>query len=591
MYADAQGNIVRFPSDINLKTNIQPISDALAKVLALQGVTYEFKDPTRFGEGEQIGFIAQQVEPIVPDVVSSGGDYKSVNYPVLTALLVEAIKEQQTQISSLSSVVNNLSLTDAGNLSIVPDVKTGENSYSVVDSLGQFATVVGEFTNIFVGNITAGAIHSETIFAKNINISGQSLQDYITGIVNKVIANNNTIVSPISEADEVHTHILSPLGANPQIAVALNDNSLEIRKGASGSAVAIIDNNGNASFSGSLKSNDLAVNENATISGTLYAHKIKVDEIDGPLSTNSAQYITNITNNYYATTSSQPIASISPSNQDLVGNTNYTLPTDFIPLGSTSALLTYVPTLQADTATFEQGLMSLGPTALSDTSITGQLSINGQLILSDTSINVLGGDLQLQPLQQGGVTIAGGLVKIDSNGNLTVNGNALFNNSIYANIISPLPNQDLTIVLGDKTTQDSTGSWEKSDNDSQNLLIKNASGSAVISFNSIGDLIASGSATIGKLNFSIIPKAEAISEIEVVATGSAGTTSVNPYHREITIDNPEVTKDSLIYISPVGVGSSTQQPFLLRQVPDESFTVGIKQPSANPVQFNWLIIN
>jgi hypothetical protein len=192
----------------------------------------------------------------------------------------------------------------------------------------------------------------------------------------------------------------------------------------------------------------------------------------------------------------------------------------------------------------------------------------------------LGGDLFLQPLQQGGVSIAGGRVRFDKDGNLTVDGNAVFNNGIYANIISPLPGQNLVIQLNNsQSSSESRSSME----------IKNGSGSAVLSINSIGDLIASGSATISKLNFNLIPQAQAVSEIEVVATGSAGTTFINPYHREVTIDNTLVTKSSLIYISPVGQAS--QQPFLLRQLEGQSFTVGIKLPSDKAIQFNWLIVN
>jgi hypothetical protein len=97
---DAAGNIIRTPSDANLKNNIAGISNALQKVLNLHGVTYNFKDGKRFGENRQMGFLAQELEKIVPEAVSSGGEYKSVNYQVLTALLTEAIKEQQKEIDN-----------------------------------------------------------------------------------------------------------------------------------------------------------------------------------------------------------------------------------------------------------------------------------------------------------------------------------------------------------------------------------------------------------------------------------------------------------------------------------------------------------
>jgi hypothetical protein len=95
---DASGNIIRTPSDARLKNKITPINNALSKVLRMQGVTYNFIDANRFGSNRQMGFLAQDLEKLVPEAVSSGGEYKSVNYQVLTALLTEAIKDQQKQI-------------------------------------------------------------------------------------------------------------------------------------------------------------------------------------------------------------------------------------------------------------------------------------------------------------------------------------------------------------------------------------------------------------------------------------------------------------------------------------------------------------
>ena len=95
---DAAGNIIRTPSDANLKNNIADINNPLVSVLKMHGVTYNFIDVNRFGSNRQMGFLAQELETIVPEAVSSGGEYKSVNYQVLTALLTEAVKEQQKQI-------------------------------------------------------------------------------------------------------------------------------------------------------------------------------------------------------------------------------------------------------------------------------------------------------------------------------------------------------------------------------------------------------------------------------------------------------------------------------------------------------------
>jgi hypothetical protein len=87
-------------SDARFKTNVAPIQDALAKVNALTGVSFDYRDADfkdrNFPTGHQIGFIAQEVEKVVPEVVVTNADgYKAVAYQNLTALLAQAIKEQQ----------------------------------------------------------------------------------------------------------------------------------------------------------------------------------------------------------------------------------------------------------------------------------------------------------------------------------------------------------------------------------------------------------------------------------------------------------------------------------------------------------------
>ncbi|MBK7212838.1 MAG: tail fiber domain-containing protein [Bacteroidales bacterium] len=105
---DASGNIIRTPSDARLKCGITDIDRPLEKVLKLRGVTYNFIDTQRFGTDRQMGFLAQDLEKVVPETVSSGGEYKSVNYQEITALLTEAIKEQQRIITELKDRIEVL---------------------------------------------------------------------------------------------------------------------------------------------------------------------------------------------------------------------------------------------------------------------------------------------------------------------------------------------------------------------------------------------------------------------------------------------------------------------------------------------------
>ena len=97
----ATGDITAF-SDERLKANIETIPDALEKVKALRGVTFD-KDGKR-----GLGVIAQEVEKILPEVVMDGEEYKSVAYGNIVGVLIEAVKEQQKQISELKEKIDGL---------------------------------------------------------------------------------------------------------------------------------------------------------------------------------------------------------------------------------------------------------------------------------------------------------------------------------------------------------------------------------------------------------------------------------------------------------------------------------------------------
>lgn len=97
------GILTTATSDARMKTNIRPLDASLEKVLHLQGVRFNWKSEP--DGGDRIGFIAQEVREIVPEVVYTNpvDGYLGLNYAELTALLVEAVKEQQVLIDALRS--------------------------------------------------------------------------------------------------------------------------------------------------------------------------------------------------------------------------------------------------------------------------------------------------------------------------------------------------------------------------------------------------------------------------------------------------------------------------------------------------------
>lgn len=99
----ADGTLTTATSDLRLKENVRTLQGGLEKILQMRGVTFTWKEQP--GYGTRIGFIAQEVEPILPELVftNASDGYKGVNYAEMSAVLVEAIKAQQALIETLQS--------------------------------------------------------------------------------------------------------------------------------------------------------------------------------------------------------------------------------------------------------------------------------------------------------------------------------------------------------------------------------------------------------------------------------------------------------------------------------------------------------
>lgn len=156
---DASGNVVNTASDISLKENVTRITSALDKVLNLNGVYYNWKNKESGGENRKIGFIAQEVERIAPELVYEHTDgLKSVHYKDVTALLVEAIKElvssgittNSTYLNTQTILAedNNIDLNYNGNkesalnggIRVLHGLGNDLSSDMVIDSNGNWVT-------------------------------------------------------------------------------------------------------------------------------------------------------------------------------------------------------------------------------------------------------------------------------------------------------------------------------------------------------------------------------------------------------------------------------------------------------------------
>jgi hypothetical protein len=114
----ATGNITAYSSsDIRWKENILRIDSALDKIQKINGIEFDWTDKyleNEYGSSlnqlsnlikkHDIGIIAQEVEEVLPEVVTTRTDgYKAVRYEKLVALLIEGIKELKKEIDILKN--------------------------------------------------------------------------------------------------------------------------------------------------------------------------------------------------------------------------------------------------------------------------------------------------------------------------------------------------------------------------------------------------------------------------------------------------------------------------------------------------------
>ncbi|MEO7313528.1 MAG: tail fiber domain-containing protein [Chitinophagaceae bacterium] len=100
-------------SDMRYKRNVTTLPHSLQQLVRLRGTAYYFNQQLypamNFSPGKQMGLIAQEVEKVFPELVSTDQDgYKSINYIGLIPVMLESIKEQQKQIDELRKLVQSL---------------------------------------------------------------------------------------------------------------------------------------------------------------------------------------------------------------------------------------------------------------------------------------------------------------------------------------------------------------------------------------------------------------------------------------------------------------------------------------------------
>jgi hypothetical protein len=104
----SDGTLTTTTSDIRLKENIHTLQGGLNKVLQLRGVTFTWINNPE--NGQRIGFIAQEFEKVLPELVFTNevDDYKGINYAEVSAVLVEAVKELKAENDEIRAHLERL---------------------------------------------------------------------------------------------------------------------------------------------------------------------------------------------------------------------------------------------------------------------------------------------------------------------------------------------------------------------------------------------------------------------------------------------------------------------------------------------------
>ena len=115
VYVTQEGLIVNANSDKTLKENIRPYTNGLAQILELNPVSFNWKDKRMYGDNLDLGLIAQDVEPILPELVGTstfGQEDESkfklnLNYEKLVIPLINAVKELSAKVDKLEAYISS----------------------------------------------------------------------------------------------------------------------------------------------------------------------------------------------------------------------------------------------------------------------------------------------------------------------------------------------------------------------------------------------------------------------------------------------------------------------------------------------------
>jgi hypothetical protein len=314
---------------------------------------------------------------------------------------------------------------------------------------------------------------------------------------------------------------------------------------------------------------------------TLYADRIITSggELTATGSAQTINYITNITQ--IASASATPTVDLTPSLDASTAALLASLSQSVSSLTAPNIDLSG-KSITASAITLHDSLSVLGNTTLGETSIAGSLLVDASIRISDTGIETISEPLYLNKSKFANVDIMAGTLVITTSGDVVISGNLIVTGILGASTIRPTVG-DLTLSLEHTTASSSSES-------AFGKLIVKGKEAHTVEFDEQGNIIASGSATVARLN--ITNMMDTLSTESAIASSSAtiGSTILAAGQTELTVFTSAVTEKSLIYVTPQS-STNNQVLYVTTKTPGIGFTVNIDTAITKDVKFNWWIVN
>ncbi|HAU65692.1 TPA: hypothetical protein DCW32_04085 [Candidatus Woesebacteria bacterium] len=448
--------------------------------------------------------------------ISPAGFQYNVDYQAVVPILTYALQQQQAQIASHSSQLANLALTSDGDLLIEESTNDG---YLVQKTDGSVISQIAALAEMVIANIKAGAIVTEDLATSSFTA--------FQGTVDNMLVKSG-LVSPI-----VQTALISPLPGDTDVTVQIGSVATPSGQFAiqntEGVDVATIDNQGNATFSGTLFAEDIKSKSLDEIQALLT--QVQVDQ---NLLSQSAGWNVNTATDSASLIAVANIADLYVTNQAAINSLSVT------------------------------NSLTIGADMVIQSAIGGD-----QLVMN--SIDSLTAPLRIQSLAMAPVEIMAGLIRIDTEGNVQISGNLA--------------------VAGRIKSSGLTLQEENLQGMAQNTVfnVQDALGSAVATIDASGSA-SFGSISTPQLVIAGADATESGTIIDgVITTNSTIGQAVIPAGvSEITIKNPKVTDYTLVYVTP----TSTTENYVLyvKSKKAGEFVVGFTNPISIDVNFNWWIV-